>query len=708
VETETTKFNPKIDFNSIQYLPHVKGIGFHPITVAGRIPKWADGKNYPNVIGTKDWKEFWDEQTHYCVHGYDTGGVHISGIEYFWLNFKIIQGVGGGFFYPDYVDVQHELWDAVEYCKKDHILGLVVPKKRRFGFSYVTSHLIDYGIHFKSGYQFMMGAGADTYVDKFRSKLYTTYNNKPQEMMLNHLRRDKDELIIGWSEKTEQGWQEHEHAHGYFYTFGDNPKKAEGPYYDDVVLDEIGDFEKVCATITSLDPAMRAGNIAYGFIMAGSTGGKVLKGGAGMKQLYHKAESFGFMRFPILGRRYHVPCVRGLKNLKEDDAEYDRTDTPYLDKQYPDLKPEQLLGCEDTRRAQELIDEMLKEALKDTDRSHYIEKKQQYPETVEDIFTSTGSNKFNTEVLFNRLYALELGLNDEWKEWVLEFVKEKDKDGKVTLDNVMPLQVEARLPNDKDPAFMRVLIRHMPRPQIKDLDTVGIDGYNDDDTQTTKSQGAVVVLRSNNLLSERDIPSDQPKAEYPVCFYCDRPKRKEQFWDISLKIGIFYGAIKNVMCAYENDMVVKYYKDNGSKKYLSPRPKSFCSPDSKQIHEYGIKMDSYSKPRMLSIMQSGVEDFSHELGPIGLVTDLIGYDDERVQTDWDAADAWGYAKVRIADRKAKPRTDDTAAHDKRDDAIEWEMGPGGYMVQKYPNNSGGGDRELDDFEEFQRKMNQFR
>ena len=79
MEKKQDEFKKGIDFNTIHYVPHIKGIGFSPSPVAGNIPKWADSYNYPKVRGTPAWNEFWEEQLNYCLNGYDTGGVHISG-----------------------------------------------------------------------------------------------------------------------------------------------------------------------------------------------------------------------------------------------------------------------------------------------------------------------------------------------------------------------------------------------------------------------------------------------------------------------------------------------------------------------------------------------------------------------------------------------------------------------------------------------------
>ncbi|MFA5036930.1 MAG: hypothetical protein WC479_07115 [Candidatus Izemoplasmatales bacterium] len=670
-EPKDNNFKQGVDFNTIHYVPRLKNVGFAPSPVAGNIPKWADGKNYPNVIGTTAWNDFWKEQLHYCINGYDTGGLHISGLYYDWLNFNIIDGVLGPT-YPDFVDLQYDLYSAIDYCKKNGVIGIVLPKKRRAGISFVGAHLISYGMHYINGYRFLIGAGLEDYTKKARLKLYRTYNNRPSELRLNHLKKNDDEFSLGWKEGSDQGFQEIEHAHGFFYTFKDNAKKSEGEYYHDALLDEIGDFPEVVTTITSIKPAMKLGDITAGFFCCPGTGGNVLKGGIGLKSLYHNAESLGFMRFVIPGKRYYLPCVRGVKNMPDGM----KVCTPNLDRLYPDLKPEQLLGCEDVVEAQRRIDNNLALALKNPDKRVYREEKQANPANIEDIFTSSGSNDFNTDLLYQRLFALESGENDKWKDFILDWVK--DKDGNIEV----PLQVTARAAKKDDIKELIVKIRHHPRPEIKDLDTGGVDGYNDDETQTTDSLGAVIVLRSNDTLAEKDIPQDQPKKEYPVCLYYERPARKELFWDISLKISVYYNLIKNTNIAAESDMVIKHFKLNNGKKYLSPRPKSFSSPDSKQVHDYGTKMDSYTKPRMVSLMQTGVEDNASELGPTKLVVDLIAYDKENVGTDWDSADAYGLAKIRIVDRKSKPRASNEVEEDRRFEQIEWVDDGSGNLVER--------------------------
>ncbi len=68
------------------YVPIIKSRGFNPAPFAGNIPRWADGTNNPKCIGTKAHTDFWNDQIYYCMNGYDTGGIHITGRYYHFIN----------------------------------------------------------------------------------------------------------------------------------------------------------------------------------------------------------------------------------------------------------------------------------------------------------------------------------------------------------------------------------------------------------------------------------------------------------------------------------------------------------------------------------------------------------------------------------------------------------------------------------------------
>ena len=62
------------------YLPRFKTKSFLPNPVAkGGIPDFANSSKNPKVIGSKAHTDWWNEQIHYMINGYETGGVYIPG-----------------------------------------------------------------------------------------------------------------------------------------------------------------------------------------------------------------------------------------------------------------------------------------------------------------------------------------------------------------------------------------------------------------------------------------------------------------------------------------------------------------------------------------------------------------------------------------------------------------------------------------------------
>ena len=143
-------------------------------------------------------------------------------------------------------------------------------------------------------------------------------------------------------------------------------------------------------------------------------------------------------------------------------------------------------------------------------------------------------------------------------------------------------------------------------------------------------------------------------------------------------ISIWYGLKRNVMCSAEQDFVIDYFKKNNGTRFLSPRPKTFDSRKGQQVHKYGAKMTVSSKPMILGIVQSWVEDFVHECDFPQILRDLLAYDEEYIGTDWDSVDALAYAKMRIEDMRTRPRK--SSDDDDPTPMIQWREDERGNMI----------------------------
>jgi hypothetical protein len=334
--------------------------------------------------------------------------------------------------------------------------------------------------------------------------------------------------------------------------------------------------------------------------------------------------------------------------------------------------PEQLLGCEDVDAAYLALKERETTTRKNPDKTKYIKHKQNFPEKVEDVFISSGTNNFDTEKLFLRNFYLN-GLDlPKYREVVFDWVR-NDK-GEI----VIPYRVNARSPKHDDPEWKIVKIYKDPNPLYSKTDVMGVDGYNEDISTTTKSLGGFTILRQYNLYKDQEGVSEP--GIVPIAIYYKRPPKKEQFFEISLQAAVYFDLIKNVLVSAESDLVIKYFKDMGAKKYLAKRPKSFDAPDSKLVHDYGLKMTVYSKPRMIAAMQTYVDYHIDYCWFPEICSDLAAYDAENIGTDWDLADSLGIALCLIEDKKIKMRSIANPVKYQETGEIEWVTGPDGIMV----------------------------
>jgi intein/homing endonuclease len=445
---------------------------------------------------------------------------------------------------------------------------------------------------------------------------------------------------------------------------GARSDKVPGLRFERVVsIDKIGSKK-----IYNLNTGNTHTYIANG-IVTHNTGGNILSTSKDFKEYWDEAETLGYVKIWVPGNRMHYPFFGNPIDTKPyKDKAIGKVIDPI--KNLRQYEPYQIIGCEDVQSAKEHILELRKVYAKLKNKKKLKEHNQHLPLEIEEAFSSGGSNNFNDELIYEQLFNLE-GERSLYKEVVLERVTKKSADG--MLEKTM--NVRARPATKNDPQWKIIKVYQEPLRKIIDLDVAGIDSYNQDKTQTSSSLGAMVVMRQGNKVNMEN--NGIHNAEYPVCLYYERPPRKEQFYEICLNIAIWYGLLRNTMCSAEQDFVIDYFKKNGGTKFLSPRPKTYDSKGSKQMHQYGAKMTVSSKPIILGVVQSWVEDFVLFCHFQQILRDMLAYDEEYIGTDWDSVDALALAKMRIEDMRTRPRNRHDA--DKDDDDVVWYEDSDGNM-----------------------------
>lgn len=655
------------------YTPIVKHKGFDPSPVAGKIPFFADGRINPDGIGTSIYNEFWLEQINRCENGYRTGGIDIPGRYYYYLNYVQLAGLMGPQ-YPFYVDFDLEFFrivDAVKMFKKKGIVGL---KARRKGLSEkVQGGVLGYGARFVPQYRGAITAGRERYVLGLKKKFENSENNMIDEFKLHVLINNMKTYECGFEIKNNRGQYEKGGFNGQIFieTMYDSPNKLEGEFFHDVVLEESGEYETADEVVSSIEPALEFGAELMGTFYIYGTAGNILTTSRAFKEFYDNAENLGYVKLWVPGTRLYFPFFGNDKQDKYYDPETDETFDPIPNLRH--LKPYQRIGCEDTIAAE-------KEILRKREVYKLLNKKkklkehlQNYPLTEEEAFSSSGSNNFNSEKLLQTLMQIE-GDSTVAKPYVLDWVKYRDGD---IMKVKVPLEVKARPAKDNDPEWKLVWIHQKPRTDIVDLDVGGFDSYNQDLTETSRSLGAVVIVRrGNKVLGAREGIHN---AEYPVALYYARPPRKEMCYEIGLQMAVYYNTKRNMLINAEQDFAIDYFLKNHGTQYLALRPKAFDTPNTQQVHKYGFKMTGGNKENVLGVLQTMVEDYAEYFPFVRLVRDLMAYDEVLVgEGDWDAADALALAKVRIIDMKTRPR--DANDITPKDDEAEWKMDASGNMI----------------------------
>lgn len=643
--------------------PYLKGKGYcpNPVVVKG-IPKEANSALNPNVIGTVAWEQYWTEQLNYCLNGYQTGGLTLPGRYYYYMNFTVI-GTDYGPINPDPTDLHLEYALYIEHCKLTG-KNLICAKGRRRGMSEASqSMIVDYGWRFQEGYKVGVAAGSKIYIDDFIDKWKYADSMLPPELSTKKLTFNDKQITAGYEIKNQLGTMEKKGSKNTIYlrTMHTNPNMFKGLYLSDIVVEEVGEFEKFLDFYTASRDTLKAGNVQKGSIFAYGTGGQMDKGSKDFKKVWYDAETYNFVKFLVPATRFYFygGATDSSRNL------------PFESDLYKIYKPYQLLGYEDLVLAEKDILKNREKYLKLGNLKEYNEDLQNNPLNETEIFRRTVINDFDLGLLNNQQAAIDALTHPKWTKYKLDWVK--DDKGMIK----MPLEVRATpiKPQDNQDECVWIIDGEFPRKNYQNLYVAGIDSYDQDVAKASKSLGAMCVLIRDNTIS-----GALKKA--PVAVISCRPKRKELFYELCMKLSVFYPLQGNVLGDVATALIMNHFRDNGLWHYLSDRPRKFESEKSEQTHEKWVRFTNFSRPRRASLMQSNIVDHIQDVWFGELIKQLSNFDVMEIGSDNDLADAYGIALMQDVSCEIKPRDNDEESITNRFDLPEFVSDGQGGMKMK--------------------------
>lgn len=610
----------------------------NPVVKYG-IPAYADAILDPRVKDTLAYHQWWEEQIYYIKNGYTTGGTYIPGRYYKFLNFDRTQTVkGAGPMEIHDFQLDFALWvDDLKKRRKNAFL----PKARRKAVSVMTAGMVvDYGWRFEDNYHAAVVAGLDEYSQDFIDKWSYVNMNMVNEFRISTLRKNDDEIVAGYKEMSDAGWKDSGTMNTiYIRTVKLNPNVLKGKFLHDIVWEESGENELLLEAIKASEDCLKLGGVRFGTMWIYGTGGNMNKGSKGYKHIHHNLSTYHAEEWYVPAYVFYLPAYAGASDEKGNSME----DIPNLQH----LQPYERVGMSDFDRAKELIEEESQRLLKEGDMDKYFEYRRNNPINIEEIFRITGSNNFDVLKLNEQLYKIESG-DLKYNKFKLEYKKDP-RTGAV----MVPAQVTIEVATDKTPEHECVYILNDGHPikEYRYLDVAGLDSYDQDQSKHSKSLGSMVVFRR-----QHNIP-DVPQW-LPVAMIRNRPRYKEQFYELCLKLAIYYGLEEGVLVDVAKAMVIQYFKDNGQERLLAKRPRKFESPNSKQMHDYGVSLNSFSRPRMVGALQTFFDFHIEKVWFEVLLKEALIYDEFEIDSDNDSVDALGIALMKAIDCEQMPVNDE--------------------------------------------------
>lgn len=611
----------------------------NPVVKFG-IPAYADALQNPKVIDTLAYQQYWEEQLYYIHNGYQAGGLYIPGRYYKFVNFDMTQ-TSKGVSHMEIHDYQLDFALWIEHLKSPGIRkNGYIPKARRKALSVMTvGMIIDYGFRFKDNYRAAVVAGLDEYSQDFIAKWKFVNMHMIKEFRVKTLKSNDDEIVAGWKEQTPEGWVDAGSMNTiYIRTVNNDSNVLKGKSLSDIVYEESGENELLLETIAASEDCLRAGSVQYGSSWIYGTGGMMSKGSKGFKEVHMKPHLYNVEQFYVPAYVFLDPAYAGATNEYGDDTE----DIPNL--QY--LQPYERVGWSDFERAKIIIKNEQDRLLAEGDMDKYIKYCQNNPISIEEIFRTMSSNNFDIIKINHQLYEIESAENKRYNLFHLSYKKNPETGNLVT-----PLEIEIRPATNNDPEYECVYILNDGHPikSYRDLDVAGCDSYDQNQSRTSKSLGAMVVFRRMHNIP--DIP-----AYLPIALVRIRPKYKEQFYDLCIKVSIYYNLLQNVLIDAGKPGIIQHFKDTGNERFLAKRPRKFESPSSQQTHDYGVLLTGFSRPLMGSALQTLFDFHIEKVWFPDILKEALNWDSNQKpeDSDNDTVDALGIAIMRAIDMEDMP------------------------------------------------------
>lgn len=483
--------------------------------------------------GSYQYREYWDEQTKRCMEGYSVGGVKISGVYYYYLNFYPILGKDEKTgrktrIFPKVTDVDFEFFNELQIARQEG-KGFILTKPRRTGFSFKNSALVTHEYNFYRDAQNWIGAyQSDLAENTFNMGLQgLNFLNEHTAWSKNRDPDTKDYVKARRKIKTEEGdiWKGYNSSIGRL-TFKDNPFAAIGKTANIFIFEEAGRWPGLIQSYNLTEPCWKDGSDMIGMPIIFGTGGDFQGSTAEFAEMFYNPDKYNLKAYDNIWDEstshkscgWFIPAYRMrfgsyLDSFKENTKWKGKEMVDKNGNSIEDIAKQDIL---DFRRIKEQgVDQKAKQ-----------DAITQYPFTPQEAFLSNNVSRFPVA----KLKAIKMLLTqDELDKHSLG--KLVYKDGRLAFETKQDATPYREYPVKA--AHAGCIEMYEPvRPageasfNIKRY-IAGIDPYRYD-VSTTDSIGCILIY---DRITQRI-----------VCEYSGRPDKTDQFYEVCRRLLLYYEA----------------------------------------------------------------------------------------------------------------------------------------------------------------------
>jgi hypothetical protein len=283
-------------------------------------------KYTPYIKGTKKYKEFWREERHRCLHGYEPVidgrpcGIRIPGEYYFYLNYCRIEQVfideetgeeGSVTTFPKFTSMDYYYFlelDARENpnrynLPREYKQHLILAKSRRKGFSYKNAAGATHKYTFFNNVKVaIISERGDKALETFEKAIlnidflseYTEFGGPHIYRTLN---KNSGKGAIKAGVKTKDGKEKGRLSEIYTVSLHHTPDKASGAGCIRVIFEEAGMIKNLQDAWAFTEPTLRSGTIKKGIGIIFGTGGDMDGATQDFSEMFANPEAYGCAGF---------------------------------------------------------------------------------------------------------------------------------------------------------------------------------------------------------------------------------------------------------------------------------------------------------------------------------------------------------------------------------------------------------------------------